>query len=102
MRRNRFHSLVCAWAAASVVTGGCRAPTSPVRPQPAWVEANPNAPAAIAKASTPNGRPQIAIDDKAGLIATASEARVATAQVATTVLTPNETKALQARMEPLP
>ena len=35
MRRTRFHSLICVWAAATTATGGCRTPPTATRPGPA-------------------------------------------------------------------
>jgi uncharacterized protein YfaS (alpha-2-macroglobulin family) len=101
MKRTPFRSLLCAWLAASIGAGGCRAPmvTAPV--------ASPNPvdrPAAIAAASPPAGRPQIQLeDDTAGRITMrTADPKVASGKVEIANLDDAETAALHARMEPLP
>jgi len=102
MRRNRFHSLICIWAASTIAAGGCRAPTAPVtRPK----VVNPNAPAAIAVALASSGRPQVPIETDATegrLSVRTPNEKVVAAETVVTALTADATKALHARMEPLP
>jgi len=109
MKRNGLHSLICAWLAAAIVTGGCRPPagtrvTAPTpRPDPATPAVT--APAATAAAPTPAGRPQIAFTAGASdgtLTVETRDAKVAPAQTTVAALTPDEIAALHARMEPLP
>jgi alpha-2-macroglobulin len=108
MKRNAFHSLMCAWTAAAIVTGGCRTPagTRVATPTPTADPGTPaaTAPAATAAATTTSGRPQIAIDAGASdgkLTVETRDAQVAAAQTTITELTPGEVAALHARLEPL-
>jgi hypothetical protein len=110
MKRNGFHSLMCAWTAAAIVTGGCRAPAGSRAPVGGGVAtqkapADPGPLVAVAPAAPSSGRPQIAIAagvSEGKLTVEARDAKVAAAGATTTALTPNEVKALHARMEPLP
>ncbi|MBA2544961.1 MAG: Ig-like domain-containing protein [Deltaproteobacteria bacterium] len=63
-----------------------------------------NTPAAIAAATTPTGRPQIQIEDEAAgkLTVTTADTRVESRDVVISNLSDAETRALHARMEPLP
>ena len=100
MKRSPFRSLLCVWLAASIGAGGCRAPVGTVPVASPMV----NAPAAIAAASTPTGRPQIPIENEAAGRVTmrTAEPKIASGKVEVANLTDAETAALHARMEPLP
>ena len=97
--RRPFRSFVCVWLAGTIAAGGCRTP-----PPVTTAKLPVNAPGAIAAASTPTGRPQIPIEpDTAGRLTMRSvDARVANANVEVTALDEAATRALHARMEPLP
>ncbi len=102
MQRNRFHSVICVWVAATVAAGGCRTAVPVARPQLA--PTNPNTPAALAAATTSTGRPQIpiAIDAGGALTVRFPVATVASGGAVVTQLSASETKALIKRLEPLP
>ncbi len=101
MRRSRLHSLICVWAAATVATGGCRGPaptTIKTPPRPAGTQVSP-------VSASDGGRATVPIDtaaDGAVLTVTVPDAAPAQAGTTTAPLTPNETRALIARLEALP
>ncbi len=100
MRRpSCLRSFVCVWLAGTIAAGGCRTP------QPATTaKLTINTPAAIAAVTTPTGRPQIPIEpDTSGRLTMRSgDPKIANANVEVTALDEAATRALHARMEPLP
>ncbi|CAN5724212.1 hypothetical protein BH11MYX3_BH11MYX3_16660 [soil metagenome] len=103
MRRNRGRALVCLWTALTLLLPGCHTPPRAAATRPAPPPAPIATPPISAVPST--GRPEIQIDAtaSAGSLTQATpdqRASASTAQVST--LSPTETAALIARLEPLP
>jgi hypothetical protein len=93
------------WMVGTIAAGGCRTPNTSLPRSSQGPTARVNEPAAIAASSTPTGRPQIAIDVEAtaGSITVATQdPRVAMAASTIANLSEADTRALHARMEPLP
>ncbi len=99
---SRFRSLLCIWLAGTIAAGGCRTPQ--VSLTTTTTPAKVNTPAAIAAVTTPTGRPQIDIADEAEgkLTMRTAETKVPSGNAQIANLTDAETRALHARMEPLP
>lgn len=102
MRRNRGAAYVCLWAACSTLLPACHTPTQRIPARPVSVVTPVVPPPAAAPT---NARPEIAIDtsstDGSLTMATADQ-RVVAAPAAVSTLSPAETAALLARLEPLP
>jgi len=102
MRRTRFHSLICVWAAATTATGGCRTPPTATRPAPPPLVST--APVLAAPAAS-GARATVPVDETilAGAITSRTpDAQVASPDVTITDLSAADTSALLARLEPLP
>jgi uncharacterized protein YfaS (alpha-2-macroglobulin family) len=100
--RGPIRSILCMWLAGTIAAGGCRTPAAVMTAPPRPTIVNP--PVAIAAVSTPEGRPQITIEPEVGgkLTTSTADKRVESASAEIANLTDAETKALHARMEPLP
>lgn len=93
-----WRSVICAWLVATLAVGGCRAPVPPARLAPPG--AATTGPAPLATPGT--GRRQVALAPDAQLTAQLGAPRVAAAAITSTPLSPADTAALLARLEPLP
>ncbi|MBS1124882.1 MAG: alpha-2-macroglobulin domain protein, partial [Deltaproteobacteria bacterium] len=106
MQRNKFHSVLCVWLASTVAAGGCRPPVQVTTPRstPGSNAPDPNAPAALAAASSSTGRPQIPVSQaKQGELSVRfPDPKVAMGTAVVTPLSTGETQALIKRLEPLP
>src|SRR4051812_30767202 len=100
MRQTWLHSIVCAWAAATMITGGCRTPAAVVqRPAPTPAKA------ALAAPTAPMVRPLVPLqlaEEDGKLVTTLGEAGAAPVNGEVSTLSPAETQSLLAQLEPLP
>ena len=101
MRRTRFHSLICVWAAATTASGGCRTPPATRLAPAPLVRTAP----VLATPAASGGRAVVPLDETllAGAItARTPDAQVTSPDVQITDLSAADTAALVARLEPLP
>lgn len=99
MRRTRFHSLICMWAAATTATGGCRTPPTATRPAP------PPLVMTAPMLAASGGRATVPIDEtllEGAITSRTPDPQVASPDVKITDLSATDTAALLARLEPLP
>src|SRR5262245_63922859 len=99
MRQNWLHSLVCVWTAGAVAAGGCRTQPGVNRPGAAGTALQVSTPAGAAQRAH---APIVGDHEDGVLTAQLGDAPVAQSKAVIAALSPGETQALLARMEPLP